>query len=262
VACQGELKLYLWQTQAAGGPTSGCFSVPFEVDGQFDHARDTPIPGVAHEVAVSSPHSCALAQTAVGAAVECWTNAPDPEDATMVPELDEPHLVSAGYDHACAVDEGGLSCWGAMEVDQPELLEDIHELASSADHTCAVSDQGVDCWSISSATINVPDALQMESGANETVARFVGLPRELTITSDQSITMKLHALIGSHPLRFSASASGDPVLSLSIDSETGLVSLEPDPAARGRAVIEVVAETVDGVFGIVDEVVVSVVDAS
>ncbi len=78
--------------------------------------------------------------------------------ATAVPVvLTNPSALAAGQAHTCAIDDNGVSCWGAGEPGAggvfdhgqstvPAGLSNPSALAAGAAHTCAIDDNGVSCW--------------------------------------------------------------------------------------------------------------------
>lgn len=83
-----------------------------------------------------------------GAALLCWGD--NQYGQTDVPPLTNPVMFATARQHACAIDDNGLSCWGYNgdgQIDVP-LLSNPHYVAAGNQNTCAIDDNGVQCWGI------------------------------------------------------------------------------------------------------------------
>jgi hypothetical protein len=79
--------------------------------------------------------------------VKCWGG--NGSGQTNVPSLRSPNQVSAGANHTCAIDVEGLKCWGANEygkADVPKTLQSPTQVSAGGFHTCAIDAEGVKCW--------------------------------------------------------------------------------------------------------------------
>ncbi len=64
------------------------------------------------------------------------------------PITDAVEYVSVGHNHACALSEGNIQCWGENtdgELDVP-ILSDPYLLASGDGFSCAADGAGLNCW--------------------------------------------------------------------------------------------------------------------
>ncbi|MAZ25408.1 MAG: hypothetical protein CMK41_06515 [Porticoccaceae bacterium] len=78
--------------------------------------------------------------------VICWGSLEDGK--TTVPNLVNPFQVTTGIDHSCALDDTGAVCWGQDTEGQatpPNLLNPTR-ISAAFFHTCAIDDSGVSCW--------------------------------------------------------------------------------------------------------------------
>ena len=71
-----------------------------------------------------------------------------------------------GRDHACAIDNGDIICWGNnyQGSTEPPALSNPAQLALGIIPSCALSENGVDCWGDSlganGACVNIPAAIR------------------------------------------------------------------------------------------------------
>jgi len=65
-----------------------------------------------------------------------------------VPALKNPHQVSAGGYHTCAIDDEGVKCWGhnVFVGTNVPALKNPHQLSAGFSQTCAIDDEGLKCW--------------------------------------------------------------------------------------------------------------------
>jgi len=79
----------------------------------------------------------------VGTTLDCNGN---PGQAN-VPSLSNPTDISI-YEHTCAVDDNGVTCWGQNNFGQTNVptLTNPTQVVVGTMHTCAVDDNGVTCW--------------------------------------------------------------------------------------------------------------------
>ena len=73
-------------------------------------------------------------------------------------------MISAGSHHACALDDVGVKCWGAIGQDYGQInvpaLNDASSVSAGAYHSCAIDDDGVKCWGANfDGQLNVPGGL-------------------------------------------------------------------------------------------------------
>jgi alpha-tubulin suppressor-like RCC1 family protein len=69
----------------------------------------------------------------------------------VVPLLQNPRMVSAGFDHTCAVDDTGVVCWGGKDRGQSDPPADLLKLpvavvSAGWYNTCALDAEGIKCW--------------------------------------------------------------------------------------------------------------------
>lgn len=85
------------------------------------------------------------------------------ENQNEIPDnLINPVMISAGSNHACAIDDEGLKCWGENDKGQtsvPDNLENPRQVTAGDSHTCVLDDAGVRCWGSGPAT-EVPTDLK------------------------------------------------------------------------------------------------------
>ena len=59
------------------------------------------------------------------------------------------YQISVGATHVCAIDDGGVRCWGSNQEGQSDVpinLQNPIAISSGAFHSCAVDDNGLHCW--------------------------------------------------------------------------------------------------------------------
>jgi hypothetical protein len=68
--------------------------------------------------------------------------------ATAVQAATPLYQLSFGTYHACALDDGGLNCWGGNQHGQstPMRAKNIRQIAVGYQHTCVLDEEGVLCW--------------------------------------------------------------------------------------------------------------------
>ena len=85
------------------------------------------------------------------AGIRCRASSPNYNNQLTVPVLTAPVAVGVGVEHVCALDAGGVHCWGK---DNQEQISSVPALSnpvslSVEDYTsCALDDTGVHCWGI------------------------------------------------------------------------------------------------------------------
>ena len=112
-----------------------------------------------------------------------------------VPALTNPSKIESGYDHACALDDYGLRCWGNNALDQSAVpsLVDVSEVGAGTHHTCAIEAFGVNCWGYNSYNqIDVPADLLfgtvVESDTEATTYTIAVSETTTVITASASIS--------------------------------------------------------------------------
>lgn len=89
--------------------------------------------------------------------VKCWgRNVYKQND---VPALSNPTQVSAGGNHTCAIDNNGLACWGYNAFGQISvpILSSPTQLTTGNNHTCVIDNNAVKCWGHNGfGQLNVP----------------------------------------------------------------------------------------------------------
>jgi len=62
--------------------------------------------------------------------------------------IPRPIMVSAGDEHTCVLDVGGVNCWGSNYYGQLNvpLLKYPTQVSAGDEHTCALDAEGVKCW--------------------------------------------------------------------------------------------------------------------
>jgi len=106
--------------------------------------------------------------------VKCWGATAEMQ---MIPPLTNPRQISVGWGFACALHEGGVSCWGSdfnsVVFKVPKLIDPIH-ISASTDHVCVIETNGVKCWGNSQYGKTIPPKLlkprHLSSGGNHTCA--------------------------------------------------------------------------------------------
>jgi hypothetical protein len=76
------------------------------------------------------------------------TDSNNDDGQTDVPQLSNPVSVTAGHQHACALDDTGVVCWGRNgygQTDIPPLSNPI-AVSGAGHNVCAIDDSGVICW--------------------------------------------------------------------------------------------------------------------
>jgi hypothetical protein len=78
--------------------------------------------------------------------VVCWGD--NIFGQTTVPELTNPRSVSAGRNHTCVLEDTGVVCWGSNDYGKTAVPTLTNPVAVSAggEHTCALDASGVVCW--------------------------------------------------------------------------------------------------------------------
>jgi hypothetical protein len=115
------------------------------------------------QISAGKDHTCALDDNGV----QCWflnkdalddsvpVNAPKKVYSELVPPLQNPREVSAGYNYSCAIDDNGIQCWIAEreDIQTPRLpantlaLKNPSHLSSGVGIVCAVDGDEVQCLS-------------------------------------------------------------------------------------------------------------------
>lgn len=168
--------------------------------GRFDFGQSIVPQTVQNSIAISAGwyHTCAINEWPDSQAVPvrkviCWGV---PEASRLyfgqldVPDhLQNPRLLSAGAWHTCAVDDNGISCWGADsgaefngietvgfgQATPPANLQNITAIASGDAHSCVLHQQQVSCWGNNDfGQLNVPEEVvnvqALSAGMNHTCA--------------------------------------------------------------------------------------------
>jgi alpha-tubulin suppressor-like RCC1 family protein len=78
--------------------------------------------------------------------VHCWGS--NEFGQATVPALTKPLAVSAGYFHTCALDSAGVKCWGLDTWGQTVVppLDNAVAVSTSSYISCALDSTGVHCW--------------------------------------------------------------------------------------------------------------------
>ena len=101
-------------------------------------------------------------------------------DKVKSPVFSNPVKLSVGLEHACALDDEGVKCWGDNakgQLDVPDLF--FPSVISAGDNfTCALDDEGVKCWGDNDrGQLDVPDLsypTQVSSGVGGSGGTFSG----------------------------------------------------------------------------------------
>lgn len=100
-------------------------------------------------VVTGKRYSCAI----VDDGIRCWGEIPNyPKQEMFISNgvFPNPKLLSAGYDHFCAVSaEEKIKCWGNNENNEstpPQNLKSITELSLGMNNSCALAENQVICW--------------------------------------------------------------------------------------------------------------------
>ncbi len=83
--------------------------------------------------------------------VRCWGR--NDFGQSSPPNLRSPRTLSAGKEHACAIDDTGVVCWGNNKDGQakPPPLKNPIAVSAGKAHTCAIADNRVVCWGSNSS---------------------------------------------------------------------------------------------------------------
>ncbi|MEZ5559752.1 MAG: Ig-like domain-containing protein [Pseudomonadales bacterium] len=133
-----------------------------------------------YQLAAGGFHVCALTDSGV----QCWGQNNSGQAPPLVPGLNDPQYVTAGYRHSCAVDrqEDGsrtVVCWGNDLYGQstPPVLNNPIEVHAGSWHTCALDQlaggRRIVCWgtldtdgSVSDTPTDVANWTMLRVGAN------------------------------------------------------------------------------------------------
>ena len=73
----------------------------------------------------------------------CWGQ----EDSrSAAPALSNPTSISAGGFSTCAIDDNGVTCWGAPNIVNVPNLSNPTQVNVGYNHACAQDDTGAVCW--------------------------------------------------------------------------------------------------------------------
>jgi len=86
--------------------------------------------------------------------VKCWGS--NKFGQTNVPPLKNPRNLVAGSHHSCVIDDEGAKCWGdsAGGKTKVPLLKNPRQIVPAWYNTCAIDDSGLRCWGNNDARIN------------------------------------------------------------------------------------------------------------
>jgi hypothetical protein len=85
--------------------------------------------------------------------IRCWGDIPNSSESEILigkKSLDQPKLLSVGYQHACGVSKSDqIKCWGNGEQGEtkpPLNLKNISELSLGMNNSCVIANKRVVCW--------------------------------------------------------------------------------------------------------------------
>lgn len=98
------------------------------------------------DIVAGQNHVCALHAQGVS----CWSTEADAEkdQVYQAPVFNHPYMIFAGLNNSCANDLSGFRCWGSDPVlTTPSAgITRPSALAQSENHACAIQDGTVSCW--------------------------------------------------------------------------------------------------------------------
>lgn len=132
------------------------------------------------QVGLGNGNGCLLS----GGTVNCWGIV----DETTIKQLVNPRSISVGSEHACALDDIGVRCWGKNTwgaTNVPELKNPKYVIAQQ-DRSCAIDDSGLHCWGFGSG--NLPDVANPTAASDICVMNNQGVYCNNEITAPPVLT--------------------------------------------------------------------------
>ena len=145
--------------------------------------------------------------------IGCWGSS---AASSQVPIMENPTSLSVGYNHACAVDNGKVFCWGKDLYGETVVPDfdgaDAYFVSAGNRSSCAYTSRGVICWGSSNPDNDVPN-LEIDFdndgySSQDGIDKFPLDSRDYADSDSDGLGDNAEILAGLNPLLFDSDGDG------------------------------------------------------